>query len=66
MFLGSLELPKEAQLVGPSLEDPDGDPVSQESGGQAWPASVLGPSCELRVLGHHSPMRQEVPFPSGM
>lgn len=63
MVLGSLELPEEAQLVGPSLEEPDADPVSQESGGQARPASVLGP-CELRVLGHHSPMSRK--SPSGM
>lgn len=55
------ELPEEAQLVVHYLDKPDGSIASEESGGQAQPASVLGPCCELWFLGHHSPQEAGTP-----
>ena len=55
------ELPEEAQLVVHYLDKADGSIASEESGGQAQPASVLGPCCELWFLGHHSPQEAGTP-----
>lgn len=58
------------QLVAQTLrmyqEKPDGNMVSEEPGGQAWPASIylLGPSCCIS-LGTVHPTRWELPCPLG-